>query len=216
MDASKALKNVVAMVVVGAALASAGASAQEVNKYDGEWHYGATIYGWFPAMTTDLNFSLRNGATASPSVEVKPNDYLSDLRFAIMAVGSARKGNWELFTDIVYADIGGLSSKVRTIRTPGGEIHPQVDINVDVDMKTTVWTLGAGYTVARSNQGNLDIIAGARYLDVESSLGVNAFGPNGIFGKSVEHHRQDEHLDRHHRRGRRAASQRRRQMVHAL
>ena len=59
-------------------------------------------------MTTDLNFSLRNGATASPSVTVKPNDYLSDLRFAVMAVGSARKGNWELFTDIVYADIGGL------------------------------------------------------------------------------------------------------------
>ena len=186
MDASKALKNVVAMVVMGAALASAGASAQEVNKYDGEWHYGATIYGWLPAMTTDLNFSLPNGATASPSVEVKPHDYLSDLRFAIMAVGSARKGNWELFTDIVYADIGGLSSKVRTIRTPGGEIHPQVDINVDVDMKTTVWTLGAGYTVARSDQGNLDIIAGARYLDVKSSLGVNAFGPNGIFGKSVD------------------------------
>lgn len=181
------VKNGVVAAATGAAiLLSAGASAAEENKYDGEWHYGATIYGWLPAMTTDLNFTLRNGATASPSVEVKPHDYLSDLRFAIMAAGSARKGDWELFTDIVYADIGGLSSKVRTIQTPGGIIHPQVDINVDVDMKATVWTLGAGYTVARSNQGNLDIIAGARYLDIKSSLGVNVFGPNGIYGRSVD------------------------------
>ena len=186
MDASKALKNVVAMVAMGAALASAGASAQEVNKYDGEWHYGATIYGWFPAMTTDLNFSLRNGATASPSVTVKPSDYLSDLQFGVMAVASARKGNWELFTDIVYADISSLDSKVREIRTPGGIIHPDVNINVNVGLKSTVWTLGAGYTVARSDQGNLDIIGGARYLDVKSSVGVNAFGPNGRFGKSVD------------------------------
>ena len=168
-----------------AVLASAGASAQEANKYDGQWHYGFTIYGWLPAMTTDLNFSLRNGATASPSVTVKPHDYLSDLRFAAMAAGSARKGNWELFTDIVYADIGGLESKVRTLHTPGGEIHPQVNVNVDVDMKTTIWTLGAGYTVARSDQGNLDIIAGARYAGIETSLGVNAFGPDGIYGRSA-------------------------------
>jgi hypothetical protein len=174
-----------AFIVGTAVLASAGASGEEVNKYDGQWHYGFTIYGWLPAMTTDLNFGLPNGATASPSVTVKPSNYLSDLRFAAMALGSARKGNWELFTDIVYADIGGLSSKVRTLHTPGGEIHPQIDINVDVDMKSTIWTLGAGYTAARSDQGNLDIIAGARYLSVESSLGVNAFGPDGIFGRSV-------------------------------
>jgi hypothetical protein len=93
--------------------------------------------------------------------------------------------NWELFTDIVYADISSLSSKVRTIHTPGGDIHPEVDINVNVGLKATIWTLGAGYTVARSDQGSLDIFAGAHYAGIEGSLGVNAFGPDGIFGKSV-------------------------------
>jgi hypothetical protein len=180
------LKRSIVAVAAGAAiLAPAGVSAQEVNKFDGEWRYGATLYMWLPAMTTDLNFTLRNGATAAPSTTVKPSDYLSDLQFGVMAAGSARKGNWELFTDLVYADISGLDSKVREIHTPGGIIHPQADINVNVGLKSTVWTLGAGYTVARSSQGNLDIIGGARYLGVETSLGVNAFGPDGIFGTSA-------------------------------
>jgi hypothetical protein len=175
----------VGLVVSAAVLSSSAASGAEVNMYDGQWHYDLVVYGWFPAMTTDLNFSLPNGATASPSVTIKPSDYLSDLRFAAMGIFGARKGNWNLFTDIVYSDIGTLSSKVKTLHTPGGEIHPQIDINVDVDMKATIWTLGAGYTVARTDQGNLDIIAGARYAGIESSLGVNAFGPDGILGRSV-------------------------------
>jgi hypothetical protein len=186
MKQTSPLKVGLAAFIVGTAvLAPATAAGADVNMYDGQWHYDLTIYGWLPAMTTDLNFSLPNGATASPSVTVKPSNYLSDLRFAAMGVVSARKDNWNLFTDLVYADIGSLSSKVKTLHTPGGEIHPQIDINVDVDLKATIWTLGAGYTVARSDQGNLDIIAGARYADIESSLGVNAFGPDGILGKSA-------------------------------
>jgi hypothetical protein len=186
MSPLKPLKNALVAAAVGAAIAvSANASGAEADSYDGQWHYGFTIYGWLPALTADLNFSLRNGATASPSTTIKPSNYLSDLRFAAMMAGSARKDNWALFTDLVYADIGTLSSKVTTLHTPGGEIHPQADINVDVDLKATIWTLGAGYTVARNNQATLDIIGGARYAGIESSLGVNVFGPNGIFGTSA-------------------------------
>ncbi len=130
--------------------------------------------------------------------------------------GLRAQGNWELFTDLVYADIGSLSSKVRTLHTPGGEIHPQVDINVDVDMKATIWTLGAGYTAARNNQGNLDIIGGARYAGIESIAGRQRVRPQRQPRDFREHHRQGESVDRHHRRRRRAAPQRRRQVVHAL
>lgn len=181
------LKCALAMLVVSAtALTSAVASAAEVNMYDGQWHYDLYVYGWFPAMTTDLNFTLRNGATVSPSVTVKPKNYLSDLQFGAMGAFGARKGDWDVFTDIIYADISSLSSKVKTLHTPGGDITPQVDINVNVGVKELIWTLGAGYTVARSNQGNLDLIAGARYAELKSSLGANVFGPDGIFGRSVD------------------------------
>jgi hypothetical protein len=187
MKQSNSLRRGLAGLVMGAAvLASAGTSGEEINSYDGQWHYALFVYGWFPAMTTDLNFTLRNGATASPSVTVKPHDYLSDLQFAAMGAFGARKGDWDFFTDIVYADISSLSSKVRTIHTPGGEIHPQVETNVNVGLKELIWTLGVGYTVARSEQGNLDLIAGTRYAQLKSSLGVNAFGPDGIFGRSVD------------------------------
>jgi hypothetical protein len=175
----------VALVVSVAGLVSATASGAEMNMYDGQWHYDLVVYGWFPAMTTDLNFTLRNGATASPSVTVKPKNYISDLQFGAMGAFGARKGDWSVFTDIVYADISSLSSKVKTLHTPGGEITPQVDINVNVGLKELIWTLAGGYTVARSDQGNLDIIAGTRYGGLRSSLGVNAFGPGGVLGTSA-------------------------------
>lgn len=178
-------RGVAALAIGAAALASPVASAEDVNMFDGQWHYGLTVYGWFPAMTTDASFPLRDGATVSPSVTVKPKNYLSDLQFGAMGAFQARNGNLSLFTDLVYADISSLSSKVRTLHTPGGDIPVPVDTNVNVGLKELIWTLGAGYTVARSELGNFDIIGGARYGDLKTSVGVNAFGPGGILGTSA-------------------------------
>jgi hypothetical protein len=178
-------RGVAALAIGAAALASPVASAEDANEFDGQWHYGLTVYGWFPAMTTDATFALRNGATASPSVTVKPKDYLSDLQFGAMGAFQARNGNVTLFTDIVYADISSLSSKVTRLHTPDGDITPPVNIDVNVGLKELIWTLGAGYTVARSDQGNFDLLAGARYGSLKTSLGVNVFGPNGNLGTSA-------------------------------
>ncbi len=178
-------RGVAALAIGAAALASPVASAEDVNMFDGQWHYGLTVYGWFPAMTTDASFPLRDGATVSPSVTVKPKNYLSDLQFAAMGAFQARNGNMSLFTDLVYADISSLSSKVRTLHTPGGDIPLPVDTNVNVGLKELIWTLGAGYTVARSDQGNFDILGGARYGALKTSVGVNAFGPGGNLGVSA-------------------------------
>jgi len=187
MKLLKLTKAGIGAIAIGAAvLASPIASAEDVNMWDGQWHYGLVVYGWFPAMTTDLNFTLRNGATVAPSTTVKPSSYLKDLQFGAMGAFGARKGDWNLFTDVIYADISSLSSRVTTLHTPDGNVSPPLDINVNVGLKELIWTVGAGYTVARSNMGNLDIVGGARYAGLESSLGVNVFGPDGIFGRSVD------------------------------
>src|SRR5450755_189740 len=186
MTVSKCFNRGLAALAIGAAIvASPVASAEDVNMFDGQWHYGLTVYGWLPAMTTDANFTLRNGATASPSVTVKPKDYISDLQFGAMGAFQARNGNVTLFTDLIYADISSLSSKVRTLHTPGGDIPVPVDTNVNVGLKELIWTLGAGYTVARSEQGNFDLVGGARYGSLKTSLGVNVFGPGGVLGTSA-------------------------------
>jgi len=97
MNWTSALKvGLAAFIVSTAVLTSATAAGEEVNMYDGQWHYDLTVYGWLPALTSDLNFSLASGASASPSVTVKPTDYISDLHFGFMGAGSARKENWVL------------------------------------------------------------------------------------------------------------------------
>jgi hypothetical protein len=178
-------RSVRALAIGAAALASPVALAEDVNMFDGQWHYGLTVYGWFPAMTTDASFTLPNGATAAPSVTVKPKNYLSDLQFGAMGAFQARNGNLSLFTDIIYADISSLNSRVTRLHTPDGDITPPLNVDVNVGLKELIWTFGAGYTVARSDQGNLDVVGGARYGSLKTSLGVNAFGPGGIFGTSA-------------------------------
>ena len=69
MQHVKILKLAVAAFILGlGALASARVSAEEViavadgNKWDGQWHFDATLYGWVPFMYTTVNIPAIAGA----------------------------------------------------------------------------------------------------------------------------------------------------------
>jgi hypothetical protein len=164
-----------------AAAAFAPAHAGEVDMYDGQWRYNLTPYGWFPSIKGEFRFSAPGG---NPSVETDPSSYLKDLQFAGMLWGEARKGHFTIFTDIVYADVAGLKSTVRELRGPGGAASIPINVDVDVGVKSLVWTAGGGYTVVRDKSFTLDVLAGVRYGGIESTLGANASGVYGNYGVS--------------------------------
>ena len=83
-----------AVVTSAGLLASGGvASGAGVDMYDGQWHYSLTPYAWFPNISQTLQFTTPLGGGKSVDVEVKPDNYLSDLEFALMGTFEARKGN---------------------------------------------------------------------------------------------------------------------------
>src|SRR6476620_11602738 len=70
-----------------------------------KWAFAITPYLWLPTIHGTLNYSIPPGGTGSPSTEVGPDSYLTDLNFAFMAAGEARKDEWSIFTDVVYLNL---------------------------------------------------------------------------------------------------------------
>jgi hypothetical protein len=176
MERSKALGIGLAVVFSAALVAPLGAAAADVDMYDGQWHYQATIYVWLPTMWSTFRLP---GSGNLVTIETKPHDYLSDLKFGFMGAGEARKGEWSILTDIVYADIGSQNGQVRHITGPGGDISLPIDTSVSAGVRSTIWTLVGGYTVLRTPSLSLDVIAGARYGDLKATASWSATGPLG-------------------------------------
>lgn len=171
--------------------ASIPAAAAETNPWDGNWHYSAAIYGWFPGVKGTFNFDLPAGVIlpppglgASHSATVNPDDYLSSLQFAAMLAGEARRGNGAIFGDLMYLDAASLKSKVQHVQTPAGEVTLPVNADVNVGLRSTVFTLGGSYTIDRTRLGNFDLLGGFRYAGLKTSLDWNFAGPNGVLAAS--------------------------------
>ena len=160
-------------VIAAAVTLALPATAASTDAYDGQWHFGVTPYGWFPSIKGDLRFSAPGG---NPHVNIDPDDYLSDLQFAGMLAGQARRGNVAIFTDIVYVDLSSLNSRVREVSGPGGSVNVPVNVDINVGIKALVWTAGGSYTLVRNKDMTLDVLAGVRYGGIDASLGADGSG----------------------------------------
>jgi hypothetical protein len=151
------------------------------DPYDGRWHFSVTPYLWLPNIDGSLRFSVPPGAGGAPEVEVGPNNYLQNLDFALMLAGEARKGNWAVFTDVIYLDFSGEKGSVRSISGPGGIVQIPVNVGTSTGFKGLVWTFAGSYTVARGRTATLDVLGGFRYLGAEASVSWLFAGPLGLF-----------------------------------
>jgi hypothetical protein len=180
MQHVKILKLAVAAFILGlGALASARVSAEDViavadgNKWDGQWHFDATLYGWVPFMYTTVNIpAIAGGGTQT--VETQPSQYLKYVKMGALFDGAIQKGDWGLWTDFVYLNLGTTETHTRQIGLPGG-LDPglAVDRTIDGAVRIAIWTLAPSYTVVHNDIGSLDVLAGLRYTSVRLSFAYN-------------------------------------------
>jgi hypothetical protein len=134
-----------------------GAHAEDPTDRD-DWHYSASIYLWGAGI---------EGETAVGSeVDVGFDTLISNLNMAFMGAFEGRKGEWSFLADVIYLNVGADGAgKVPVASTAGSDIS----VKVDADVKTKGWVLNllGGYNLWRNEQGSLDLIAGARYLDLK-------------------------------------------------
>jgi len=166
---------VAALILVPGAFASRGAAAQEVNMWDGQWHIDTTAYVWVPFMYTTVQLPDAVGG-GNPTIETQPSQYLKYLRVASMFQATIQKGDWGLWTDFVYLNLGTTPSKTRQVMLPA-DIDVPVTLALDTGLRGTIWTMAPSYTVIHNDTVTLDVLAGFRYTSFRISIAYNLYIP---------------------------------------
>jgi hypothetical protein len=164
-----------AALIGGALLAAITGGAAAVGSTapaeSSDWQYGLMIYGWLPSVNGDIKLPLPRGL-GNESVSVSADQILDALQFTVMGSFEARKGDWSLFTDLIYLDLDGSDSKAATFSD--GATRTVLDGNLQ--LTGWVWTFGGGYTVWRSEGSYLDLLAGGRLLALDADLTLTGPG----------------------------------------
>lgn len=147
---------------LAAGLAPSAARAQAAND---KWEWEASIYGWLPAIGGKTSFPSGNGG---PSIDVSAQDVVGALKMTFMGQIEARNGKWGVWSDLVYADLGGSKDGIRRFTVD----HQPVDApaNLGLDVKSTVWTLAGLYNLASTSENRTDLLFGSRMLDMQQTL----------------------------------------------
>ena len=125
-----------------------------------QWEFAAAIYLWGAGIS---------GKTVRGSeVEVGISDLLDNLEMAFMGAFGARKNNWSLLADVVYLDLG--ADKTVDVSIPVGPIQIPVTTSASLDLQGLVLQFTGGYSLYSEGSSRLDLIGGARYLDLDMDL----------------------------------------------
>lgn len=153
-----------ATALFGAGALSPGvAAAQDLSD---QWKFRAFIYMWAAQITGSATFPGGNTA----NIDVSFSDILNHLKMAGMGTLEAQKGQWGAFTDVVYLNVGGTSTKTRDGTIDGVPLPVGVTANTGMAVKAWVWTLAGSYRVRASPDLEMDVFAGARLLSIEPTL----------------------------------------------
>ena len=130
-----------------------------------KWQWELGIYGWFPAIGGSTSFP--SGASG-PSIEVSASDVIDALKMTFMGQIETRKGQWGVWSDLVYADLGGSKDGTRDFTVDG---HPvSASANLGLDVKSTVWTLAGLYNLSSTPENTTDLLFGTRMLNMKQTL----------------------------------------------
>lgn len=173
-----------ALVLAGLAAQPVTAAARDADPYDGAWHFTLSPYGWITGVTSTLAFSIPGHADSMASVHSSAGDLLSNLKFALMGTASARKGEWVVVGDLIYADLGSTKAKVRTLTGPSGLVEFPVDVGTKESLQEGIVTLGVGRALYHDENSFADAFVGTRWLGVKAALDFRFAGPLNLLPAS--------------------------------
>jgi hypothetical protein len=177
MQHAKFLKLGAATLIAGlGALASGAAAAEDVNMWDGQWHFGTTVYLWTPFMYTTVQLPPVAGG-GNPTIETQPSQYLKYLQSGALFQAAVQKGDFGIWTDLVYLNLQASPTHTRQIGLPGVDPTLPVSLTLDVGVRASIWTLAPTYTVIHNDVATLDVMAGLRYTSLRVSLAYQLTAP---------------------------------------
>ena len=143
-----------------------------------DWKFRAIIYGYFPDIGGKTTFS---GGNTGGSINVDASNLISDLDFAFMGFFEARKGRWGGFVDYMYLDVSGGSSGTRNFDIRGHQLPGGVTANLDLNLKGSIVTLAGEYALLADPASSVDVLVGARLIDIKENLSYQISADVGQF-----------------------------------
>lgn len=155
------------------------------------WTFVVQPYAWLPAVSASADLSVPGRPGLVPGrtqveprqidirVESDPDDYLSDLRMALMLSAEARRGRFALLTDLIWVDFSGQDAHVRQATGPFGRLTDAIGRQASVGLETLLWSVAAGYRLVETPSLDLDLLGGARYLSLTTDIRVSVLDTTG-------------------------------------
>jgi hypothetical protein len=139
--------------------------AQETGS-DDDWKFIGKLYFW----GADIGGNTNSGNV----IDVSIGDLLDNLTFGFMGGLEARKNKWSFLGDVIYLS---ESANKKNIALPAPSVPGGVaNFDADLDLKSWVVNLIAGYNIWDTDQGMLDVVAGARYTNMAVDFGLELSG----------------------------------------
>lgn len=147
--------------LVGALFLSSAAAVAEEASSGKDWDYTASIYLW--------GAGIEGATTSGATVDVGFDDLLENLGMAFMGSLEARRAKWSWMADVVYMDVGGSNNGTVPVN-PGPGPGGSIDIAADVKVEGWILSFLGGYAFVQQDDRVLDLVAGARYLDITTDF----------------------------------------------
>jgi len=160
------------------ALLSAPAAAQSAQPgwESPKWQFAATLYGYIPTIDGKVTYAQDSRVS---DIHVSMNDVLSHLKMTFQGSLDAHNGRWGIFNDVFYADLGGVKSRGRDFSIGSIGLPASTTTDLSLDLKATIWTVAGEYRLATDPAWTVDLLAGARLLDLKPTLGYSITGDVG-------------------------------------
>jgi hypothetical protein len=162
---------------------------------DGDWQWNATVYLWLPSLGGETSFPPDGDG---PSIDVSADAILDSLNFAFMGAFEGRRGPWGLATDVIYLDLGASEKATRDFGIGQADIPASVNADLSLDMTGWLWTLAGSYAIVQQDGLSVNVLAGARMLDLQEDLRWNLNGDISslpVMDRSGSAHAKDTQWD---------------------
>jgi hypothetical protein len=150
-------------LVAGAALCASGAFAQSSDA----WQFTGSLNLFLPSVSGSSTFPASGGGS---TIDVDGSKVFDSLNSLFMGSLEARKGAWGMFADVIYLDFSASQSGSRDFRIGRADLPVGASANLELGLKGWSWTFGGSYRLATTPRYQVDVLAGARLLDIETRL----------------------------------------------
>jgi hypothetical protein len=158
------------LLCAGAGLLMSAMPAGAADSSDAnEWQFDADIYLWTPSLGGDLK--------SGGSVDIGFSQILEDLQFTFMGGFGASKGKWTLKTDVIYMDLDQKNNGQVNLPLGPGPGNATLATSSNVSMTSWIVTPTVRYNLVDSERVSFNVLAGARYLYLESKIKAQVVGP---------------------------------------